>query len=53
MEHKSKAQVMRTSEIVINATAYCVKSILPNDRALRDILLRVAVNEAINQAAHT
>ena len=51
MEHKKEAQEARTSEFFFDATTYYIKSMLPDNRTLRDILLRIAVSEAINQAA--
>ena len=53
MEHKDEAQEVCTSEYTFDATAYCIKSILPDNKVLRDIILHVAVNSAINQASHT
>ena len=52
MEQKNETQAVRTSEIVIDATVYRIKSIFPDSRSLREIILRTAVNEAVNQAAY-
>ena len=52
MDQTSDMQGMYINEILFDKTTYCIKSVLPDKRALRDILLRVAVSEAVNQALH-
>ena len=52
MDQTGDMQGMHINEILFDKTAYCIKSILPDQRVLRDILLRVAVSEAVNQALH-
>jgi len=52
MDQTGDMQEMYINEILFEKTTYRIQSVLPDKRALRDILLRVAVSEAANQALH-
>ena len=51
MEGKKEEKQAQVREIDVGGVIYRVKSVLPENRALRDILLRAALEEAVKLPA--
>ena len=51
VENSESAQVARASEMIVGGVMYHVKSIVTSQKQFREIILRVATDEAVKKIA--